>query len=203
MLKVNKKRLITLWQLIIVAACFSTIVMLFVYSTQLNKFNHKMLHDQTAALSRVLLRQAGNSAFEPLKNKQYDKLQDLVDDLEYEPLILDASIYNLQGETLAHSKDAMPLEQLTGLNTPLSVTSIGRQQLVEPILDKGNLLGFVRITLEHGEIIQESANRLEQNINLIRSMLLLALVTGALLIFTVAERIELWFASLTFKNPLN
>ncbi len=203
MLKVNKKRLVILWQLIIIGACFVTIAMLFFYSTQLNKINHKMLHDQTASLSRVLLRQAGNRAFEPLKNEQQDKLQAIVNDLEYEPLILDASIYNLQGETLAHSKDAMPLEQLTGLNTPLSVTSIGRQQLVEPVFDAGKLLGFVRITLEHGAIIQESANRLDQHINLVRSMLLLALITGALLIFTVAERIELWFASLTFKKPVS
>ncbi len=203
MLKVNKKRLITLWQLIIVVACFSTIAMLFVYSTQLNKFNHKILHEQTAALSRLLVHQASNRAFEPLKNKQYNKLQDLVNDLDNDPLILDASIYNLQGEALAQSKDAMPVEQLTGLNTPLSVTSIGRQQLVEPILDKGNLLGFVRITLEHGKIIQKSANQLDQNINLIRSMLLLALITGALLIFTVTKRIELWLASLTFKNTVN
>lgn len=200
MLKVNKKRLIKLWQLVIVISCFATIVMLFVYSSQLNKINHKMLHDQTASLSRILLRQTAHTAYDSIANNETDKLQELVDNLDREPLILDASIYNAQGEILAATMDAMPLDQLIGLNTPLSVASIGRQQLVQPVTHDGNMIGFVRMTLEHGQIIQESSNRLEQNINLIRSMLLVALVTGALLIFTIANRIELWLSSLSFKS---
>ncbi len=199
MLHFNKKRLIRLWQFAVVAACFATIILLFMYSIQLNKVNHNILYSQTDSLSRVILRQAANVAASSIHDKNEKKLSELVSNLQKEPLILDASVYGLSGTLLASSKDAMPLDQLTGLNTPLAVASIGRRQLVEPLSYDNQLVGFIRITLEHGEITKETSNRLEQNINLIRSMLMVALLTGALLIFTIANRLELWLHSFRFK----
>ena len=36
------------------------------------------------------------------------------------------------------------------MNTPLATTSIGRQQLVEPVLADGAVIGFVPVTFETG-----------------------------------------------------
>ncbi|KKD60738.1 SerB-cotransposed membrane protein precursor [Grimontia sp. AD028] len=200
MLQINKKRLKRLWQFIVVIACFSTIMMLFMYSNQLNNRNYKMLFDQTESLSRVILRQAAASAHTALASDDMDAVQQLVNNLQNEDLILDAAIYDVKGNLVASSLGAMPLEQLTGLNTPLSVASIGRQQLVEPIADDGNISGFVRITLEHGEVIKAASNRLEQSINLVRAMILVAIATGALLIFTFANRRDLWRSTFLLKS---
>ncbi|CZF77956.1 YtjB family periplasmic protein [Grimontia marina] len=200
MLQINKKRLKRLWQFIVVVACFATIMMLFMYSNQLNNRNYKMLYDQTESLSRVILRQAAASANKALANDDMEAVQQLVSNLQNEPLILDAAVYDVKGNLVASSLGAMPLEQLTGLNTPLSVASIGRQQLVEPIADDGNISGFVRITLEHGEVIKAASNRLEQSINLVRAMILVAIATGALLIFTFANRRDLWRSTFLLKS---
>lgn len=200
MLQINKKRLKRLWQFIVVIACFSTIMMLFMYSNQLNNRNYKMLFDQTESLSRVILRQAAASAHSALTSDDMDAVQQLVNNLQNEDLILDAAVYDVKGNLVASSLGAMPLEQLTGLNTPLSVASIGRQQLVEPIADDGNISGFVRITLEHGEVIKAASNRLEQSINLVRAMILVAIATGALLIFTFANRRDLWRSTFLLKS---
>ncbi|WP_325893763.1 YtjB family periplasmic protein [Grimontia sp. NTOU-MAR1] len=200
MLQINTKRLKRLWQFIVVVACFTTVMMLFMYSNQLNNRNYKMLYDQTESLSRVILRQAAASANKALANDDMEAVQQLVNNLKNEPLILDAAVYDVKGNLVASSLGAMPLEQLTGLNTPLSVASIGRQQLVEPIAEDGHMSGFVRITLEHGQVIKAASNRLEQSINLVRAMILVAIATGALLIFTFANRKDLWRSTFLLKS---
>ncbi|PKF51876.1 YtjB family periplasmic protein [Enterovibrio nigricans] len=200
MLQINKKRLKRLWQFIVIFACFGTVMMLFMYSNQLNHRNYKMLYDQTESLSRVILRQAAASAYTAISGDDVETLQLLVSNLQEEPLILDAAVYDVRGNVLATSVGAMPLEQLTGLNTPLAVASIGRQQLVEPIAHDGHITGFVRITLEHANVIKAASNRLEQSINLVRAMILVALVTGALLIFTFANRKDIWRSTFLLKN---
>ncbi|WP_407332282.1 YtjB family periplasmic protein [Enterovibrio sp. 27052020O] len=200
MLQINKKRLKKLWQFIILVACFATVMMLFMYSNQLNNRNYKMLYDQTESLSRVILRQAAATAHDAIANDDMEGLQRMVANLQRENLILDSSVYDIKGNLVVNSVGAMPLEQLTGLNTPLSVASIGRLQLVEPIAENGNVVGFLRITLEHGDVIKAASNRLEQSINLVRAMILVAIVTGALLIFTFANRKDLWRSTFLLKN---
>lgn len=200
MLQQNKKRIKKLWQLSVVIACIVTIMLLFTYSNQLNKRNYKILYDQTESLSRVLLRQSALTAHPALEKNEKEKLQKLVSSLGEEPLILDATIYDIKGNLVTSSVNALSLEQLTGVNTPLSVASIGRQQLVEPISDGNTIIGFLRITLEHGKLIKAASNRLEQNIDLVRAMLLVALSTGALLIFTITNRIEVWLSNFSIKN---
>ncbi len=200
MLQDKKKHLKHLWQLSVIVACLSTIMLLFTYSNQLNKRNYKMLYDQTESLSRLLLRQSAATAYPALEGDNLKPLNALIKQLEAEPLILDATIYDVKGNLLANSSNSIPLDQLTGVNTPLSVASIGRQQLVEPITNGSKLVGFIRITLEHGELIKDASNRLEQNINLVRFMLLIALSTGALLIFTITTRIDVWLSRLALKT---
>ncbi|MDD1792807.1 YtjB family periplasmic protein [Enterovibrio makurazakiensis] len=200
MLQINKKRLKKLWQFIILVACFATVMMLFMYSNQLNNRNYKMLYDQTESLSRVILRQAAATAHDAITNDDIDALQSIVANLQHEDLILDAAVYDMRGNLVVSSIGAMPLEQLTGLNTPLSVASIGRLQLVEPVAEDGNMVGFVRITLEHGNVIKAASNRLEQSINLVRAMILVAIVTGALLIFTFANRKDLLRSTFLLKS---
>lgn len=200
MLKINKKRLKRLWQFIVLVTCFAGVMLLFMYSNQLNNRNYKMLYDQTDSLSRVILRQAAATIYPAVANDETEVIEQLVTNLQREPLILDATVYDIKGNLLASSVGAMPLEQLTGLNTPLSVASIGRQQLVEPIVENNNLVGFIRITLEHGEVVKDASNKLDQNINLVRAMILIAILIGAVLIFTFAKRKDLWRSNFLLKN---
>lgn len=77
----------------------------------LPKNNYEMLGEQTQALSRILVRQAAETAAPDILDNDQDKLQDLVQQLSKEPLILDASVYNLEGQTLAKTEGSMPLNR--------------------------------------------------------------------------------------------
>ncbi|WP_233264409.1 hypothetical protein [Grimontia hollisae] len=49
-------------------------------------------------------------------------------------------------------------------------------------------------------MIKAASNRLEQSINLVRAMILVAIATGALLIFTFANRRDLWRSTFLLKS---
>ncbi|WP_268967879.1 hypothetical protein [Veronia nyctiphanis] len=59
---------------------------------------------------------------------------------------------------------------------------------MEPIINADRVVGFLRITLEHGSVIKQAANRLDKSINLVRAMILLSVATGAWLSFTLFYR---------------
>ncbi|WP_268967877.1 AhpA/YtjB family protein [Veronia nyctiphanis] len=114
MLQINKTRLRRLWQALVIVICVTTVMVLFVYSNDLNNRNYKMLHDQTEDIARLFLRQMAVSAVSAMADEDTDTLDLLVNNLQEEPLILDATVYNAEGLMVANSSLAMPLDQLTG-----------------------------------------------------------------------------------------
>jgi len=162
------------------------------YGSDLNIRSYRALSEQTQSLSRIIVRQAATTAAKDVLDKNQDKLQALIQQLSEEPLILDASIYDLEGIAIAKTEEAMPLEQVTGISTPLSVASFGRQQIVEPIVIDKQVVGFVRITLEHGKLLESAASQVEYMTNTIRGLILAALFIGFLLAFTFGRRKDIW-----------
>lgn len=162
------------------------------YGSDLNLRNYQMLSEQTQSLSRMVVRQAAETAEKDVLEDNQDKLQVLVQQISQESLILDASIYDLEGITLAKTEDAMPLEQVTGLSTPLSIASFGRQQIVEPILSDKHVIGFIRITLEHGKLVENATSQIEDMTNIVRGLVLAAVFIGFLLAYTFGRRKDIW-----------
>ena len=133
MIKWKKKRWQHLGRLSVLLLCSLALIGMLEYGALLTQRNYQMLSEQTQTLSRMLVRQAAENAASDITDNNQDQLQKLVNNLSGEPLILDATIYNIEGVTLAKTDNSMPLPQLTGLSTPLAMASIGRQQIVEPI----------------------------------------------------------------------
>ncbi|MGR5141299.1 YtjB family periplasmic protein [Photobacterium sp. DNB23_23_1] len=180
------------WRLFILLSCLAAVITMVEYGSNLAKQNYRTLSDQTQQLSRLVVRQAADTASTDVIEKNQDRLQLLVEQLAKEPLLLDASIYDLEGITLAKSQDALPLPQVTGLSTPLAVASYGRQQLIEPIMSQHQVVGFVRITLEHDKLIAETMADIDAITNIIRTLIASAMVIGFLLAITFGNRKENW-----------
>ncbi|NBI52361.1 YtjB family periplasmic protein [Photobacterium alginatilyticum] len=192
MMILKKTRLQRTWQLLVLIACLGGLVTMLEYGSDLNLRSYRALSEQTQSLSRIIVRQAAGTAAKDILDNNQDKLQALVQQLSEEPLILDASIYDLEGIAIAKTEEAMPLEQVTGISTPLSVASFGRQQIVEPVMADKQVIGFVRITLEHGKLLEDAASQVEYMTNIIRGLILAALFIGFLLAFTFGRRKDIW-----------
>lgn len=173
---------------VILLICLLTFIGILQYGALLSQQNYQMLSEQTQTLSQIIVRQAAQNAVVDIENKDQDQLQLLVQNLATEPLILDASIYNLEGVVLAKTKAAMPLEQLTGLSTPLAMASIGRQQIAEPILLNGHIIGFMRITLEHDKLLTHAFSQMATMTTIIRGLMIAALILGGLLMLIFSRQ---------------
>ncbi|MGL5335553.1 MAG: YtjB family periplasmic protein [Enterovibrio sp.] len=179
--------------LLLVASCI-TLVALFVYSEKLNRQNYQMLYSQTDALARVISRQVSQNSVDAIAKKDHRAMKKIIEQLSKEALILDVTMYDNMGTVLAQSPNAIALEELTGLRSPLAIEGIGRHQLVEPVIGNGRLIGFVRLTLEHGRLVKDAAAQLEQSTKTVRLMLLIAFVIGAFVLYSLAKKIEFWLA---------
>ncbi len=183
-----KKRLLRVWQITVIIFSLCGLALMLQYGSQISIQNSQIINQQTDMLSRVIIRQAALTAAPAIAESDQQVLEGLILQLSQEPLLLDATLYDLEGVTIARTKNAMPLSQTLGLNTPLSVASLGRQQVIEPILHEEKLIGFIRLTLEQATINAVANNQVDSFINTIRGLVIGAVLIGLLLAMTFGRR---------------
>ena len=145
---------------------------------------NKQLHD----LSRTMTRQAALFSVDNIKQDNHEGLLQLANNLAKEPLVFDATIYDAEGDILAKSDNALTASQITGLNTPLSIDGIGRQQLIEPIIEDNHLMGFLRITFEKSTLTGFANHHYRRSDRLMFGMLAISLVSGMLIMALLRKR---------------
>lgn len=161
---------------------------LMLYSTTLSQRQYQALYQQTDQLAQLMTRQVGVQAYDALVDKNYQPLQTMANELATEPLIRDASFYKLNGTPVVRSTNALPLETAVGLTTPLGLKSQGRQQLMTPISRGGDIVGFLRLTVEHHSVINEAKKQLQSNMTEFRLLIGFAILLGALLMTILTRR---------------
>ncbi|MGR5160315.1 YtjB family periplasmic protein [Vibrio owensii] len=166
-------------------------VMLFVTiknSVVISKGNEKIQAQQLETLTKVLISQASLSAGEMIINKDQERLLKLTNQLAQDRLVFDATIYDAQGVRLASSEEALSVREVLGLDTPLATASIGRQQLVEPVLSDGAVIGFVRVTFETGRVTAISDHHYRKSDRYMYMMVLMSFACGMLFIMILRKQ---------------
>lgn len=166
-------------------------VMLFVTiknSVVISKGNEKIQAQQLETLTKVLISQASLSAGEMIINKDQERLLKLTNQLAQDRLVFDATIYDAQGVRLASSEEALSVREVLGLDTPLATASIGRQQLVEPVLSVGAVIGFVRVTFETGRVTAISDHHYRKSDRYMYMMVLMSFACGMLFIMILRRQ---------------
>ncbi|SIN73042.1 AhpA/YtjB family protein [Salinivibrio sp. ES.052] len=181
MFSISRKALrrITKWGVLVSA--LSAVAALMLYSITLSQKQYQALYQQTDQLAQLMTRQIGAQAYDALVDKNYQPLQTMADQLAAEPLIRDASFYQLNGSPVVRSTHALPLETAVGLTTPLGLESQGRQQLMTPVSRDGDVIGFLRLTIEHQSVIDNAKQQLQSSMTEYRALIGVALLLGALL----------------------
>ncbi|EJG0322864.1 YtjB family periplasmic protein [Vibrio parahaemolyticus] len=166
-------------------------VMLFITiknSVVISKGNEKIQAQQLETLTNVLISQASLSASEMILTKDQERLLKLTNQLAQDRLVFDATIYDSQGVRLASSDEALSVREVLGLDTPLATASIGRQQLVEPVLADGAVIGFVRVTFETGRVTAISDHHYRKSDRYMYMMVLMSFVCGMLFIMILRRQ---------------
>ncbi|MDV6251357.1 YtjB family periplasmic protein [Vibrio sp. EA2] len=166
-------------------------VMLFITiknSVVISKGNEKIQAHQLETLTKVLISQASLSASEMIVNNDQERLLQLSNQLAQDRLVFDATIYDAQGVRLASSEEALSVREVLGLDTPLATASIGRQQLVEPVISDGSVVGFVRVTFETGRVTAISDHHYRKSDRYMYMMVLMSFVCGMLFIMILRKQ---------------
>ncbi|EKF9855407.1 YtjB family periplasmic protein [Vibrio cholerae] len=174
-----------------VATVLAVAVMFFITiqnSVVISKGNERIQANQLETLTKVLITQAAMSAGSMIADQDQERLLALTNQLATERLVFDASIYDSEGVLLAASDSALSVREVLGLDTPLHTASIGRQQLVEPVVHDGSLIGFVRITFETGKVTAISDHHYRKSDHNMYWMLLMSFVSGVLLTLLLRRR---------------
>jgi membrane protein len=150
-------------------------------SVMISKGNERIQTNQLETLTKLLISQASLSASEHLANLDQESLLTLTNQLAEDRLVFDATIYDAEGVQLAASDSARSVRDILGLDTPLETASIGRQQLVEPILRENSVIGFIRITLETGKVTAISDHHYRKSDRYMYLMILVSFLSGILL----------------------
>lgn len=157
-------------------------------SVLISKGNERIQKNQLETLTKVLINQASLSASHLITEQDYAQLNQLTNQLAQERLVFDATIYDVEGIVLAASERALSVREVLGIDTPLRTASIGRQQLVEPIMQDDNVIGFVRITFETGRVTAFSDHHYRKSDRDMYLMLLMSFFSGVLLTILSREK---------------
>ncbi|PJC86118.1 SMP protein [Vibrio sp. HA2012] len=168
------------------------LVLMFIYMAQnsyvISKGNEKIQSHQLETLTKLLASQAAHSASDMIISGDQERLLNLADQLAAERLVFDATIYDSEGVKLASSQDASSAREILGLDTPLATASIGRLQLVEPILNDTSLIGYVRITFEKGMVTAISDHHYRKSDRYMYIMIFLSFASGVLLTLILRKK---------------
>lgn len=174
--------------LVLAVAMLAGLLQLFVYTTA---HGNAVLDQQARVMARVLTQQAALAASRALENRDSNSGEALVNNLASDPFIIDATLYNSDGETVAQSKGALKLAELLGFGG--HEPALGEQRIAPYIgniraAGEGELLGYMRITLNHDALRATMAEPRSDTFDIARILLLMAGSMGFFLALAVVRR---------------
>lgn len=133
--------------------------------------------NQVSNLSHLLVRQQAKLfSLMLVRNVKQDELLEALDLFSEEEFVNDATLYAPSGTLIAQSRNAQPFNP-----TMQDPNNAHTQQIVEPILARHDLVGFLRVTFDtqYGQTTQSKVNEL---FHLLYGELIILFLSGGLFI---------------------
>ncbi|AWH88170.1 YtjB family periplasmic protein [Limnobaculum parvum] len=172
-----------LHRIVIVLFCLALLVALMQGVSYFSLNNQTAQAKQSQELARTLAKQV-TFTLAPLLDGPVDSIDDqkikrILQHLTEHSRILDVSVYQVDGTLIAQQGDGTSVRDRLALDGQRP-GSYFNQQIVEMINSKEGPLGFIRLTLDTHVLATES-QQVDNTTNMLRLMLLLAMVIGIIL----------------------
>lgn len=164
-----------------IAALVLTFFITIKNSEMISKGNESIQSRQLEVLSQVLVSQAALSSQKMVTDNEQERLLALANQIASDDLVFDTTIYDAEGVQLAASENAITVRESLGLDTPLATANIGKQQLIEPIMQDDNIIGYVRITFEKGRVTAFSDHHYRKSDRYMYLMLIMSFFSGVII----------------------
>ncbi|XCW75422.1 YtjB family periplasmic protein [Kosakonia cowanii] len=171
----------------IVLICLALLVALMQGASWFSQKHQRQRNPQFEELARTLARQVTINLTPLMRTETPDekRIAAILSPLTEESRILDASVYDAQGDLVASAGESIEVRDRLALDGK-KAGAYFNQQIVEPIQGKSGPLGYLRLTLDTHTLATE-AKQVDNTTNILRLMLLLSLAIGVVLTRTLLQ----------------
>ncbi|ECH9655613.1 YtjB family periplasmic protein [Salmonella enterica] len=171
----------------IVLFCLALLVALMQGASWFSQNHQRQRNPQLEELARTLAHQVTLNIAPLMRSETPDEksIKALLTQLTESSRILDAGVYDEQGDMIARAGESVNVRDRLALDGK-KAGSYFNQQIVEPIQGKTGPLGYLRLTLDTHTLATE-AKQVDNTTNILRLMLLLALAIGVVLTRTLLQ----------------
>ncbi|HHG8771246.1 membrane protein [Raoultella sp. BIGb0138] len=184
---VRAKLKFRLHRAVIVLICLALLVALMQGASWFSQNSQKQRNPQLEELARTLAQQVTLNLAPMMRSETPDekRIGQLLEQLTQRSRILDAGVYDDQGDLVARSGEGVDVRDRLALDGK-KAGGYFNQQIVEPIAGKNGPLGYLRLTLDTHTLATE-AKQVDNTTNILRLMLLLSLAIGVVLTRTLLQ----------------
>ncbi|MGY5958550.1 YtjB family periplasmic protein [Kosakonia sp. BK9b] len=170
-----------------VLICLALLVALMQGASWFSQNHQRQRNPQLEELARTLARQVTLNLAPLMRTETPDekRIDIVLRQLTEESRILDAGVYDAQGDLIARSGESIDVRDRLALDGK-KAGGYFNQQIVEPIQGKSGPLGYLRLTLDTHTLATE-AKQVDNTTNILRLMLLLSLALGVILARTLLQ----------------
>ncbi|MDT3410707.1 YtjB family periplasmic protein [Kosakonia cowanii] len=172
---------------VIVLICLALLVALMQGASWFSQKHQRQRNPQFEELARTLARQVTINLTPLMRTETPDekRIAAILSPLTEESRILDAGVYDAQGDLVASAGESIEVRDRLALDGK-KAGAYFNQQIVEPIQGKSGPLGYLRLTLDTHTLATE-AKQVDNTTNILRLMLLLSLAIGVVLTRTLLQ----------------
>ena len=172
---------------VIVLFCLALLVALMQGASWFSQSHQQQRNPQLEELARTLARQVALNVAPLMRTETPDekRIKTILQQLTKESRILDAGVYDEQGDMIARAGESVNVRDRLALDGK-KAGGYFNQQIVEPIQGKNGPLGYLRLTLDTHTLATE-ARQVDNTTNILRLMLLLSLAIGVVLTRTLLQ----------------
>ncbi|EEJ6098281.1 YtjB family periplasmic protein [Salmonella enterica] len=172
---------------VIVLFCLALLVALMQGASWFSQNHQRQRNPQLEELARTLAHQVTLNIAPLMRSETPDEksIKALLTQLTESSRILDAGVYDEQGDMIARAGESVNVRDRLALDGK-KAGSYFNQQIVEPIQGKTGPLGYLRLTLDT-HTLATKAKQVDNTTNILRLMLLLALAIGVVLTRTLLQ----------------
>lgn len=184
---VRAKLKFRLHRAVIVLICLALLVALMQGASWFSQNSQKQRNPQLEELARTLAQQITLNLAPLMRSETPDekRITRLLEQLTDKSRVLDAGVYDEQGDLVARSGESVDVRDRLALDGK-KAGGYFNQQIVEPILGKNGPVGYLRLTLDTHTLATE-AKQVDNTTNILRLMLLLSLAIGVVLTRTLLQ----------------
>ncbi|HBR6964204.1 TPA: YtjB family periplasmic protein [Klebsiella aerogenes] len=184
---VRAKLKFRLHRAVIVLICLALLVALMQGASWFSQNSQKQRNPQLEELARTLAQQVTLNLAPLMRSETPDekRITRLLEQLTDKSRVLDAGVYDEQGDLVARSGESIDVRDRLALDGK-KAGGYFNQQIVEPILGKNGPVGYLRLTLDTHTLATE-AKQVDNTTNILRLMLLLSLAIGVVLTRTLLQ----------------